>query len=246
MIKIGGKINTFKKAVAAIMIASNLFFNAPAVAKNKPSFQKLSEAKGSKEPTQLGDSQSSLKNCKIMEPIRADNTPDSKKYDFVEQTLYITSLIHLRGFDKAKFLSNVLYFHYFDIKKEKQNGFPAAFAIFVPQGIWVGIILKNESFDNKPKPDYNVVQRLTTYVDGKCGPKKEEDGKINEVYVVNNNILVAVTTTGRLYRVKWSEETPFEDSKINCAPSKNIKEPDDVLCFDGNNIIVMSRDEINK
>ena len=174
---------------------------------------------------------------------------DSKKYDFAEQALYITNVFGLPGFDKAKYLSNILYVNYFGVKHKKENGLPFAFMIVVPDAIWAGIILKYEKFDDKPqKPNYNYIKRLVTGSYGKCGPEKEEDGKINEVYVINSNIVIATTTTGRGYRIKWIEKEPFEDSEIKCTPAKTIKEPNDVVCIRGDSqdptILLGPKDEL--
>jgi hypothetical protein len=177
--------------------------------------------------------------------------PDSKKYDFVEQALYIADIASPPGFDKAKYLSNILYVHYFDVKHKKENGVPFAFVIVVPDAIWAGIVLKVKNFDDKPqKPNYNYIKRLVTVADGKCGPKKEEDGKINEVYVINSNIIFATTTTGKEYRIKWTEKEPFEDSEIRCGSSKTIKEPNDVVCIMGDSqdpdIIIGPKDKVEQ
>ena len=85
------KISTFKKAVTTFLVASNLFFNAPAFAKDKPLVQQISKSSEARSSQKSEDQQSQSK-CKIIEPIRADNMPDSKKYDFVEQALYIADI----------------------------------------------------------------------------------------------------------------------------------------------------------
>jgi hypothetical protein len=236
------------KAVATLLVASILLFDAAAFAKDKPLVQQISKSSEAKS-SQKSKDQPSQSKCKIIEPIRADNTPDSKKYDFVEQVLYIADIAGPTGFDTAKYLSNILYVHYFDVKHKKENGVPFAFVIVVPDAIWAGIVLKVKNFDNKPqKPNYNYIKRLVTFADGKCGPEKEEDGKIDEVYVINSNIIFATTTTGKGYRVKWIEKEPFENSEIKCFNGKTIKKPNDVVCISGDNqdptILLGPKDEL--
>jgi len=213
------------KTVATLLVASILLFDAAAFSKDKPPVTQTSQNKNSSQQS----------NCNLP-VIDVSNLSYDQQHNYTLDVLGISSRIHIFDFDIAKHLNDIKYFHYF--KKD-----PPAFAFFTSRHIWAGVIISEKKLDNNgQKPNGPYIKKLTYYDAGKCGgPKKEEDGQIDKIYIIDQNRIVATTTAGRVYEIKYGPNPdPKGDAKeiVSCSTLEPPLTPDQVLCLKENGKIV--------
>jgi len=172
------------------------------------------------------------------------NLSYDQQHNYTLDVLGITSRIHIFDFDIAKHLNDIKYFHYFKTD-------PPAFAFFTSRNIWAGVIISEEKLDNnEQKPNGPYIKKLTYYDAGKCGgPKKEEDGQINKIYIIDQNRIVATTTAGRVYEIKYGPNPdPKGDAKeiVSCITFKRSMPPDYVICVNEDGNIVGKQKSTNE